>query len=454
MRGTESDQPIVAMKPLQWGRSEGADAISVSPVVNREREEPVESAKPFDIPKRLLVEAYRLVAKNGGAPGVDGQTIQAFEDKLKDNLYRLWNRMSSGSYIPSPVRRVDIPKKSGGTRPLGIPTVRDRIAQMAARLAFEPMLEPVFHPDSYGYRPGKSAHQALEKARRRCWERDWVIDLDIKGFFDTIDHELMLKAVDHHKPPKWVRLYAERWLKAPSRDSEGTVQARDMGTPQGGVISPLLANLFLHYAFDQWIERCHPRTPFERYADDIVIHCRTREEAETLVREIAERLTECRLTLHPEKTKIVYCKDQNRKGEYERIEFDFLGYTFRPRLAKSRGGKYFVSFSPAISKKAETSIREEVKGWKMHKKTEKDIEYLSRAFNPILRGWLEYYAKFRPSAMQRVCRIFQNILVKWAKNKYKGLGRSWRRAFIFISKIAQSRPKLFAHWERGWCLNG
>ena len=243
----------------------------------------MEKAKPFDIPKRLVWKAYQLVRANDGAAGIDGQTLEKFDECLSKNLYKLWNRMSSGSYHPQSVRRVEIPKKSGGTRPLGIPTVADRIAQMTARLCFEPLVEPVFHGDSYGYRPGKSAHQAVAKARERCWEYDWVIDLDIKGFFDTIDWELMLKAVEFHKPPAWVRLYIERWLKALAEDDKGTIWERSAGTPQGGVISPLLANLFLHYAFDKWMERMHGGNPFERYADDIVIHCRTQAEAEGLL---------------------------------------------------------------------------------------------------------------------------------------------------------------------------
>lgn len=410
----------------------------------------MEKAKPFDIPKRTLWEAYKLVRKNGGAAGIDGQTLDKFDAKLADNLYKLWNRMSSGSYMPEAVRRVDIPKKSGGTRPLGIPTVVDRIAQMTARLCFEPMLEPIFHEDSYGYRPRKSAHQALAKARERCWRRDWIIDLDIKGFFDTIDHELMLKAVDHHKPAAWVRLYIERWLKAPAQDDKGARHERDRGTPQGGVISPLLANLFLHYAFDVWMARHHGNNPFERYADDIVIHCRTKDEAEKLLSEIDQRLSSCKLTMHPEKTKIVYCKDKNRREVYEETEFDFLGYTFRPRMAHCRDGSFMLSFTPALSKKAATAIKDRIRDWRMHSGVEVDIEELSRRYNPKLRGWLEYYGRFRPSAMREIFVMVQLILVKWAKNKFKRLKRSWQKAAGFIKKMAFRAPHLFVHWERGW----
>ena len=297
------------------------------------------TAKPFDIPKRKVVEAWKLVKRNNGAAGIDGISIVMFERKLKRNLYTIWNRMSSGCYQPAPVLKVEIPKKSGGTRPLGIPTVADRIAQMTARLCFEPLVEPKFHPDSYGYRPGKSAHQAVAQARKRCWEYDWVIDLDIKGFFDTIDHELMLKAVDYFSPPAWVRLYIERWLKAPAQDREGTRTERNMGTPQGGVISPVLANLFLHFAFDHWIARKHPQNPFERYADDMVIHCHGREEAELLLDDIKSRLAECKLTVHPEKTKIVYCRDGKRRLKQEHTVFKFLSFDFRARTARSKAGK-------------------------------------------------------------------------------------------------------------------
>lgn len=414
----------------------------------------MEKAKPFDIPKRTIWEAYKRVRKNGGAAGIDGQTLEEFDEKLADNLYKLWNRMSSGSYMPEAVRRVDIPKSSGGTRPLGIPTVADRIAQMAARLTFEPEPEAIFHEDSYGYRPGKSAHQALAKARNRCWQHDWVVDLDIKGFFDTIDHELMMKAVEHHNPPRWVRLYIERWLKAPAQTESGEKEERSEGTPQGGVISPLLANLYLHYAFDAWMERTHRDVPFERYADDIVIHCRTQKQAEEIRKEIEKRLSECKLTVHPEKTKIVYCKDAKRTEEHELIEFDFLGYTFRPRMVRCKDGSYFLSYTPAISKKAKKAIKDRIRGWKIYRKVSVELDDLSYIFNPKFRGWEEYYGKFRRSEMYEIYRMFQLILVKWVRNKYKRLNRSWKRAAELLRKMALSRPSLFDHWKRGWYAIG
>ena len=295
-------------------------------------------AKPFDISKREVWEAFKRVKANQGAAGVDGQSIEDFEARLTANLYKLWNRLSSGSYMPSPVRRVDIPKASGGTRPLGIPTVADRVAQEVVRRHLEPLLEPVFHPDSYGYRPGRSAIDAIRTARQRCWRADWVLDIDVKGFFDSIDHELLIRAVRKHTKCSWALLYIDRWLKAPAMLEGGELVAREQGTPQGGVISPLLANLFLHYAFDAWVGRAMPGVTFERYADDIICHCRSEREARELWRVVDERFATCGLVLHPQKTKLVYCKDTNRTGEHDCISFDFLGYTFRPRLARWRGG--------------------------------------------------------------------------------------------------------------------
>jgi len=414
----------------------------------------MEKAKPFDIPKRLVWEAYQLVRANNGAAGINGKTLEKFDDDLSKNLYKLWNRMSSGSYHPSPVKRVEIPKKSGGTRPLGIPTVADRIAQMTARLCFEPLVEPGFHDDSYGYRPGKSAHQAVARARERCWEYNWVIDLDIKGFFDTIDWELMLKAVEFHKPPTWVRLYIERWLKAPAEDDKGTVWERRAGTPQGGVISPLLANLFLHYAFDRWMERTHEGNPFERYADDIVIHCRTLAEAKGLLEEIKLRLAECKLTVHPEKTKIVYCKDRNRRGDYEMTEFDFLGFTFRPRTARGKNGRLFLAFSPAISRMSEQAIKDTIRKWRIQRAATATLKELSERYNTRLAGWYAYYGKFRPSALYGIFCMFQKTLVKWAKCKYKRLKGSWLKAAELMKNAADSMKHLFIHWERGWYANG
>ncbi len=299
----------------------------------------MKEAKPFLISKRAVWEAYQKVKANKGAAGVDAQSIEDFDRRLKDNLYKIWNRMSSGSYFPPPVRTVKIPKADGSERRLGIPTVADRIAQTVVKEKLEPRIEPLFHPSSFGYRPGRSALDAVGKARRNCWDYDWVLDLDVRGFFDNIDWELLMKAVRKHAPEPWVVLYIERWLKAPAEEADGTRVERTRGTPQGGVISPLLANLFLHYAFDQWMARQFPQLRFERYADDAIVHCRTRREAEEVWDAVAKRLKDCRLELHPQKTKIVYCKGDDRRGNYPDQKFDFLGYTFSSQGIEESVGK-------------------------------------------------------------------------------------------------------------------
>lgn len=325
------------------------------------------SDKPLPITKRMVWEAYKLVKENGKAAGVDGQGLEAFAEDLENNLYKLWNRLASGSYFPPPVRRVEIPKSGGGSRSLGIPTLADRIAQMVVKQYLEPGLEQIFDPDSHGYRPGKSALQAVERARLRSWSHDWVLDLDIKGFFDTIDHELMMRALRKHCRIDWILLYVERWLTAPVQLPDGTIEIRAQGTPQGGVISPLLANLFLHYAFDRWMRREHPETPFERYADDVICHCRTRRKAERLKAELEQRMAVCHLRLNPEKTRVVYCKDSNRRGTYASIQFTFLGFAFRPRVAKNRWGRLFTCFLPAVSPQALRRMRDRIRSWRLPK---------------------------------------------------------------------------------------
>lgn len=406
-------------------------------------------AKPFCVSKWEVWEAYRRVKANKGAAGVDEQSIADFERKLKDNLYKLWNRLSSGSYFPPPVRTVKIPKADGGERKLGIPTVSDRIAQMVVKSRLEPEVDQLFHADSYGYRPGKSALDAVGQARQRCWRYDWVVDLDIKGFFDNIDHELLMRAVRKHAQDKWVVLYIERWLKAPVQEEDGLLVPREKGTPQGGVISPLLANLFLHYAFDEWMRRSYPHLPFERYADDAIVHCRTEREARQVRAAIAARLPECRLELHPEKTKVVYCKDDDRRGNYPNEKFDFLGYTFRPRRSKNRHGKYFINFTPAVSDKAGKAIRAEIRSWKLHLRSDKALEDLSRMFNPIIRGWLQYYGRYYRSALYPLMRQLDRSLARWAYRKYKKLRGHLRRATHWLARISRRDAKLFAHWQMG-----
>lgn len=408
-------------------------------------------AKPFAITKRLIWDAYQRVKANRGAAGVDHETIETFEANLSKNLYKLWNRMSSGSYFPPAVRLVEIPKKSGGMRPLGIPTVADRVAQTAVAMALEPKLEPIFHPDSYGYRPGRSAHDALGVARKRCWRMSWVVDLDIKAFFDSLDHDLVMRAVRHHAEETWIILYVERWLRAAVERADGTRIERIAGTPQGGVVSPLLANLFMHYAFDMWMVRTHGSVPFERYADDVLVHCVSLEQAQHVLEAIRSRLKACGLELHPEKTKIVYCKDDDRREEYEHTKFDFLSYTFRPRRAKNRWGKFFVSFLPAISATAGKAIRQTIRNWRLAAtRNNQELEDVARFTDPVIRGWMNYYGRFYRSMAVQVLRHFNRALVAWVQRKYPERFRNRERAAVhWLGQVARRDPSLFALWRLG-----
>lgn len=410
-----------------------------------------DQTKTYDISRREVWEAWLQVKANQGGMGVDRQSLEDFEKDLKSNLYKVWNRMTSGSYIPPPVREVKIPKKSGGERRLGIPTVSDRVAQTVVKARLEPRLERVFHPDSYGYRPLKSAHDAIEVTRRRCWKFDWVIDLDIKGFFDNIDHQLLLKALDKHVDEKWIRMYLVRWLKAPVQDGDtGELRERNLGTPQGGVVSPLLANLFLHYVFDDWMRRNHPDTPFARYADDGVVHCRSHGEAQELLERLKERFRACGLELHPEKTKLVYCKDDDRQGRYTHEKFDFLGYTFRARRSKNWRGKYFVNFSPGMSAQAATRVRQEIRSWKLPLRSDKSLADLARMFNAKIQGWINYYGRFYKSELN--LKVFVHLnrkLAQWATRKYKRLRGHKRRAKQWLRTISRRERGLWAHWKVG-----
>jgi len=407
----------------------------------------VDKAKPFDIPKREVWEAYKYVRANKGAAGVDGQSIAEFEADREDNLYKLWNRLSSGSYFPPPVRRVDIPKGDGKTRPLGIPTVADRIAQTVVKRWLEPLVEPIFHEDSYGYRPGKSAHDALAVARQRCWRNDWVLDLDIRSFFDSIDTDKLMVAVRKHTDCRWALLYIQRWLKAPVQLEDGSLVDRERGTPQGGVISPLLANLFLHYVFDEWMRRHQPAIPFERYADDVICHCQSEAQALALREALEKRFAECGLELHPEKTKIVYCKDDSRPGDHPNQNFDFLGYTFRPRLVKWPDGQIRVGFTPAISNKALKRIRQTVRRWAFHRHSEWSVEGLAKLINPPMRGWINYYGRFQRSALHPIFAQVNDRLARWAVWKFKALRGSRIKAYNWLRRLQRQQPNLFAHWQ-------
>jgi RNA-directed DNA polymerase len=405
--------------------------------------------KSFVISKWVVWEAYRRVKENKGGAGVDGESMAEFEQDLKGNLYKLWNRLSSGSYFPPPVRAVEIPKRDGSSRTLGIPTVADRIAQTVVRLYLEPSVEPVFHEDSYGYRPGRSAHDAVRVCRERCWRADWVLDMDIRKFFDSVPWDLTLKAVAHHTDLRWVLLYVERWLKAPLQRKDGSQVERDRGTPQGSAISPLLANMFLHHAFDAWMTREFPEVQFERYCDDIIVHARSERQAQQLRARVAARLAECGLSLNEQKTRIVYCKDADRRGSYEHTSFDFVSFTFRPRLSKSRFGKHFVNFSPAVSNAAKTRLRREMRSWRVARRSDKSLTDLALMFNRKLRGWINYYGRFYKSMLYPVFRHFNDTLVRWAMRKYKRLRRHQTRARRFIADVARRQPNLFAHWRWG-----
>ncbi|MEZ8310568.1 group II intron reverse transcriptase/maturase [Vibrio splendidus] len=407
-------------------------------------------AKQFTISKWVVKHAYDLVKANKGSAGVDSQSLADFDRNLKGNLYKIWSRLSSGTYFPPPVKAVSIPKKAGGERILGVPTVSDRIAQMVVRLEFEPKVERIFLRDSYGYRPNKSALDAIGITRQRCWYYNWVLEFDIKGLFDNIPHDLLLKAVYKHTELAWVRLYIERWLVAPMQMEDGELKERVMGTPQGGVISPVLANLFLHYVFDKWLQKHYPKTPWCRYADDGLVHCRSEAEAEHMLEVLKQRFEACGLELHPVKTKIVYCKDGSRKGNAEHISFDFLGYTFKRRLCKNtKRNSMFISFTPAVSKSALKSMRLKIRQLRVRMKTELSIAQIAKWLNPMINGWINYYGRYCRSALYGMCRHLNKALVRWARRKFKPLRRHKMRASKFLEGIAKQCPHLFAHWRRG-----
>jgi RNA-directed DNA polymerase len=405
--------------------------------------------KSYEISKWLVSRAYRLVEANAGAAGVDEESIEQFAKDLQNNLYKIWNRMSSGSYFPPPVRAVPIPKKNGGQRILGVPTVADRVAQTVVKTIIEPILEKVFLPDSYGYRPGKSALDAVGITRKRCWRQDWVLEFDIKGLFDNIDHALLLKAVRKHVQEKWVLLYIERWLAAPMELEDGTRIERTRGTPQGGVVSPMLANLFMHYAFDAWMKREYSDLLWCRYADDGLIHCRTLEEAEAVKMALQRRLEECGLEMHPYKTRIIYCKDRCRKGKYPNTSFDFLGYTFRLRRVKNaKRNHVFNGFTPAVSNAALKTMRQKIKTLNLRRHTQVELVNIADTLNPVLRGWIQYYGHYRSTGLEPLYWYINKMLVRWAMRKYKRLAGSRTRACVFIAGICKTNSQLFEHWHR------
>jgi group II intron reverse transcriptase/maturase len=402
--------------------------------------------KPFEISKRAVWEAWEKVRANKGAPGVDGESVEDFEKDLKGNLYKIWNRMSSGTYFPPPVRAVEVAKAHGpGTRILGVPTVADRIAQTVVAGVLEERAERLFHPDSYGYRPKRSALDAVAACRRRCWETDWVIDLDIRKFFDSVPWDLVVKAVQANTNLPWVVLYVRRWLQAPLRLPDGTLRQRDRGTPQGSSVSPVLANLFLHYALDAWMAREFPGVRFERYVDDAVVHCVSQAQARMVLVALQERMAQVGLTLHPDKTRIVYCKDGRRTGSYEHTSFTFLGYTFRARGVRTKTGRMMTGFNPAISKDALNKISAQVRSWGLHRRTGLSEADLARWINPIVRGWMNYYGAFYRSALYPLLTRINAYLLRWLRKKHPRL-RGRKKAQDAWARACQQRPRYFAHW--------
>ncbi|MDJ1130581.1 group II intron reverse transcriptase/maturase [Streptomyces iconiensis] len=403
--------------------------------------------KPFDISKWEVKEAWEEVRANKGAPGVDGQSIEDFEKDLANNLYKVWNRMSSGSYFPPPVRAVEIPKPhGGGTRMLGIPAVADRVAQTVVARHLMRRVDPIFHPDSYGYRPGRSALDAVERCRERCWKRDWVVEFDITRFFDSVPWDLLVKEVEAHTDAVWVKLCVRRWLHAPLAMPDGSLLEREYGTPQGAPVSPVLANLFLHYAFDAWMAREFPNIWFERYADDAVLHCVTERQARQVLAALMDRMAEVGLHLHPAKTRLVYCKDGRRRGSFEHTAFTFLGYTFRARQNRDRYGKSFQSFDPAVSRDALNKMGREVRSWHLHTRSDLPFKELARRINPVVAGWINYYGRFRPWELNPFLMRINAYLVRWIRQKYKRLAAE-RKAIAKMQEIARRHPRMFTHWR-------
>lgn len=403
--------------------------------------------KSIPISRQMVWAAYQKVRSNKGSAGVDGISMQEFDTNRSKHLYKLWNRMASGSYFPPPVKEVEIPKKDGSIRKLGVPTISDRVGQMVVKMFIEPRLEAVFSPNSYGYRPNRNAHQALSKVRENCWKQNWVIDLDIKGFFDNIDHSKLMLAVEKHVPENWVKCYIKRWLEAPVITAFGElIQKQGKGTPQGGEISPLLANLFLHYAFDKWLEQTDERVAFTRYADDVILHCNTKAHAEQILQLVHQRMESVGLELHPKKTKIVYCRDNRRREKYPIVKFDFLGYSFQPRTAYSKK-KLFLGYDCAISISSRKRIADKLEELKVSKLSFKSIVGIAQYLNPIIRGWVYYYGKFKMYKLTKVFMLLSKRLVWWARKRYKRYKTSIRKAYKWLENVRKQYPTLFYHWN-------
>lgn len=402
------------------------------------------TAKSIDIPKAVVWEAYKQVKANRGSAGIDRQSISDFESDLKNNLYKIWNRMSSGSYFPPPVKQVPIPKKGGkGMRNLSVPTVSDRVAQTVVKLHIEPRLDKIFHDNSYGYRPNKSAIDAVAITRDRCWKYPWLVEFDLKKAFNSINRELLLKAVNKHVTEKWIVMYIERWLSAPIITPENELVIPTSGVPQGSVIGPILLNLFMHYAFDSWISKHAPNCPFARFADDAVVHCKWKRQAERILREISERFDVCHLTIHPEKSKIVHCINGDKRAEEgDCIQFTFLGYTFRPRQSKGIRGNRFIGFLPGVSRDAAKEMRSKIRVFKLHRRVDLSLEEIAHHWNPIIRGWWNYYGRFTPQEMRKVIDYFHKKLMQWVRRKYQKLKGRKKASRDWLIRATQNAPNL------------
>ena len=398
--------------------------------------------KTNPITKKMVWEAYKKVKKNGGSAGIDSQSLDCYAENLQGNLYKLWNRLASGSYFPSPVREVKIPKKAGGYRSLGIPTVEDRIAQQVMKSYLEPKVDMTFHPDSFGYRQGKSAHDAIDLAYKRCWEYRWVVDLDIKGFFDNLDHELMIRGLEYYTKEKWGVMYVKRWLNAGILNEDMIFIDRDRGTPQGGVISPLLANIYLHFTFDKWMGKHYPGIRFERYCDDIVIHCTSQAQAEYIKGKVAGRFNDCKLELNESKTHVVYCKNQFRRERHKNVSFNFLGYSFRPRIWMTKQGTKLF-FTPCMSQQAKKAVRDKIKSLALYR-YRVSVQDLAKVLNPKLRGWINYYCKFNKWSTSELWVWINLKIAKWLKDSR---GFSVKRAFKWLRGVYKTQPNLFVHWQ-------
>ena len=401
----------------------------------------------------MVWAAYKLVKANKGSSGVDMQSIAKFDKNRANELYKIWNRMSSGSYLASAVKRVNIPKGSGKLRPLGIPTVSDRIAQQVVKTHLEPRLESIFLDNSYGYRPNKSAHDAVKSVQSNVLKHSWVIDLDIQEFFENVNHELLFKALCVHVSEKWVLMYIKRWLEAPIKLEDGNLQyPQGKGTPQGGVISPLLSNLYLHYCIDKWMAIYFPTIKMVRYADDMIVHCDTEEQAKELLARIIGRFKECDLTVHKEKTKIVYCKKDRRPLKKKSVQFDFLGFSFLPVMTRLKRGGCFLQYSCKMSRKSKKRILQELRSMALHRRSQSNIQDLAKVLNPKIRGWINYYGKIRRNSLKPIFYYLHHRMIKWILKKYKRFKSSRKRAVAWLRRIANDYPNLFYHWTLGYKL--